>query len=43
LPTEQEQTTFPLGGDFVDEHFFNRQRAAHPQAQLTRNKVRETM
>ncbi len=41
FPSEEEQITLPLGGDFVDEHFYNRLRAAHPEVQISRNMVRE--
>jgi rod shape-determining protein MreB len=41
FPTEEEQVTIPVGGDVIDEHFFNRLRTAHPEAQISRNMVRE--
>jgi rod shape-determining protein MreB len=41
FPSEEEQVTVPLGGDFVDENFIERLRKAHPQAQFSRNMVRE--
>ena len=40
-PDAEEQVTLPIGGDFVDEHFYNRLKAAHPTAQLSHNMVRE--
>ncbi|HZZ79656.1 MAG TPA: rod shape-determining protein [Gemmataceae bacterium] len=40
-PSEEEQVTVPLGGDFIDEAFMERVRKAHPEAQLSRNMVRE--
>ncbi len=40
-PSEQEQITIPLGGDFVDEHFLKRMQALYPDAQLTQNMARE--
>jgi rod shape-determining protein MreB len=41
FPAEEEQVTLPLGGDFVDEHFYNRLRAMYPEVQLSRNMARE--
>ncbi len=41
FPSEQEQITLPVGGDFVDEHFFNRMQVLYPEAQLSRNMARE--
>ncbi len=41
FPTEEEQLTLPLGGDFVDDHFQKRLYALHPDAQVTPNMVRE--
>lgn len=40
-PSEEEQVTVPLGGDFIDEAFSERLRKAHPEAQLSRNMLRE--
>lgn len=40
-PSEEDQITLPIGGDFVDEHFLARMRADHPEAQLSRNMARE--
>jgi rod shape-determining protein MreB len=41
FPSEEEQVTLPIGGDFVDEHFLNRIKALYPDAQVTRNMARE--
>jgi rod shape-determining protein MreB len=41
LPSEQDQITLPVGGDFIDEHFFSAMRKHHPQAQLSMNMARE--
>ncbi|HWY88593.1 MAG TPA: rod shape-determining protein [Gemmataceae bacterium] len=41
FPVEEEQVTIPLGGDFIDENFFNRMSATYPDAQLSRNMTRE--
>jgi rod shape-determining protein MreB and related proteins len=41
FPREDEQITVPLGGDFVDEHFFKRLRVLYPEAQVSMNMVRE--
>jgi rod shape-determining protein MreB len=41
FPAEEDQITLPMGGDFVDEHFFNNLRKQHPEAQLSRNMARE--
>ena len=40
-PSEAEQVTLPLGGDMVDEEFERLLKAAHPDAQVSRNMVRE--
>jgi rod shape-determining protein MreB len=40
-PSDDEQITLPIGGDAVDEEFERRLRAKHPQAQVSRNMVRE--
>lgn len=40
-PTEEDQVTLPLGGDRVDEEFFNRLREMYPEAQLSLNMARE--
>ncbi len=41
FPTEEEQVTVPLGGDFIDEHFQKLMRKVYPEAQLSMNMVRE--
>jgi rod shape-determining protein MreB len=41
LPSDEEQTTLPVGGDFIDEHFFNLVRKTFPEAQLSLNMARE--
>ncbi len=41
FPSEEEQITIPVGGDFIDDNFFNLMRAAYPEAQLSRNMTRE--
>lgn len=41
FPTEEDQVTVPLGGDFIDEHFYHNLREAYPEAQLSRNMARE--
>lgn len=41
FPTAEEQVTIPLGGDFIDEHFHNLLHSEYPQAQCSRNMVRE--
>lgn len=41
FPKEEDQVTLPMGGDFIDEHFFNAMRKAHPEAQLSLNMARE--
>ena len=41
FPSEEEQVTIPLGGDFIDDNFYNRMRAEYPEAQLSRNMTRE--
>src|SRR5579884_2286648 len=41
FPSEEEQLTLPLGGDFVDDHFQKRLHALYPEAQVTPNMVRE--
>lgn len=40
-PQESEQITLPFGGDFVDEEFEKAVRAKYPEAQVTRNMLRE--
>jgi rod shape-determining protein MreB len=41
FPTEEDQVTVPLGGDFIDEHFLKQMRQVYPEAQLSMNMVRE--
>lgn len=41
FPAEKDQVTIPIGGDVIDEHFYNRVRALYPQAQLSLNMARE--
>jgi rod shape-determining protein MreB len=41
FPKEEDQVTLPVGGDFIDEHFFHAMHRAHPQAQLSLNMARE--
>jgi rod shape-determining protein MreB len=41
FPTDEEQVTVPLGGDFIDENFRDRMADLHPEAQLTLNMARE--
>src|SRR5262249_20743066 len=35
FPKEEDQVTLPLGGDFIDEHFFKLMHKAFPDAQLS--------
>ncbi len=41
FPKEEDQVTLPIGGDFIDEHFYNNLRKKHPEAQLSMNMARE--
>jgi rod shape-determining protein MreB len=41
VPSEEDQVTLPVGGDFIDEHFYNLVRKTYPEAQLTLNMARE--
>src|SRR5262249_30870783 len=41
VPSEEDQVTLPLGGDFIDESFYQLLRKAHPEVQLTLNMARE--
>jgi rod shape-determining protein MreB len=41
FPSEEEQITLPLGGDFVDDHFLKKLRATYPDAQVSPNMARE--
>lgn len=41
FPNEEEQVTVPLGGDFIDDHFYHAVHEAFPEAQLSLNMARE--
>lgn len=41
LPTEEDQITLPIGGDFIDENFRERMRESHPDAQVPAYVARE--
>ncbi len=41
LPSEEDQITLPIGGDFIDEHFLAQMRKTCPDAQLSLNMARE--
>ncbi|HYT93975.1 MAG TPA: rod shape-determining protein [Gemmataceae bacterium] len=41
FPSEEDQVTLPIGGDFIDDQFYNRLHAMYPEAQLSRNMARE--
>jgi rod shape-determining protein MreB len=41
VPSDEDQTTLPVGGDHIDEHFYNLMRKTYPEAQLTLNMARE--
>src|SRR5204863_8085328 len=41
FPREEDQVTVPLGGDFIDEHFYKAVRKLYPDAQLSMNMARE--
>jgi len=41
FPSEDNQITVPLGGDFIDQHFLETMRAEHPEIKLSLNMVRE--
>lgn len=40
-PTDEDQHTVPLGGDFIDECFLNLLRQAYPEAQVSDRMARE--
>ncbi len=40
-PSEKDQVTLSMGGDLVDEEFEKKLKAKYPQAQVSRNMVRE--
>jgi rod shape-determining protein MreB len=41
FPSEEEQVTIPIGGDFIDENFCACMRQTYPDAQMSRNMARE--
>ncbi len=41
FPREEDQVTVPLGGDFIDDHFYKAVRKLYPDAQLSLNMARE--
>jgi len=41
FPNEETQVTVPLGGDFIDERFYELMRAEHPDIKLSLNGARE--
>jgi rod shape-determining protein MreB len=41
FPSEDNQVTVPLGGDFIDQHFHQAMRAKHPEIKLSLNMARE--
>lgn len=41
FPTEEDQVTLPVGGDFIDEHFYNAMKKTYPEVQLSMNMARE--
>ncbi len=41
FPRDEEQVTIPVGGDVIDEHFFNLLRQKYPEAQVSLNMARE--
>ena len=41
FPSEEDQVTLPVGGDFIDEHFYNLVRKTYPEASLSMNMARE--
>src|SRR5262249_44160802 len=41
FPKEEEQVTVPLGGDYIDEQFYNLLRKKYPEAQVSMNMARE--
>jgi rod shape-determining protein MreB and related proteins len=40
-PNEEDQVTLPMGGDAIDEAFYQALQQAHPQARVSLNAVRE--
>jgi rod shape-determining protein MreB and related proteins len=41
FPTEEDQTTIPIGGDVIDENFLKNLKAQFPDAQINANMARE--
>jgi len=41
FPREEDQVTLPVGGDFIDEQFYNQVRKVYPEVQLSMNMARE--
>jgi rod shape-determining protein MreB len=41
FPSDEDQVTLPLGGDFIDEQFYNLVRKTYPEVQLSLNMARE--
>jgi rod shape-determining protein MreB len=41
FPREEDQVTLPLGGDFIDEQFFQTMRSVYPEVKLSLNLARE--
>ncbi len=41
FPKDEEQVTIPVGGDVIDEHFYNLLRQKYPEAQVSLNMARE--
>jgi rod shape-determining protein MreB len=41
FPTEEDQVTLPVGGDFIDDHFLKMVRKMYPDVQMTLNMARE--
>lgn len=41
FPGEEDQVTVPMGGDFIDEHFYELLRQALPEVQVSMNMIRE--
>jgi len=41
FPSEENQVTLPLGGDFIDQHFHETMRTEHPEIKLSVNMARE--
>jgi rod shape-determining protein MreB len=41
FPSEEDQVTVPVGGDFIDERFYDLVRKTYPEASLSLNMARE--